>query len=168
MRPANLDVNTSFLKGVFLQSRHWIAVVARKIRNGEFGPVDENGVGVMNKGKSIMAFALILLWLTVLCGDALAEKISLQRRLMGTVVNIVVWHDVGEEQARAAIQSAFEEIERVEGLFSIYRESTPVSRINAAAGKQPVQVPQEVMRMLRAGADFAGETDGAFDPTFAT
>jgi thiamine biosynthesis lipoprotein len=68
---------------------------------------------------------------------------------------------VAERGARAAI----EEVWRIEAKYSRYRADSLVSRINAAAGGEPVAIDEETARLL----DFADacwrESGGAFDPT---
>ena len=44
------------------------------------------------------------------------------------------------EKARAAIRKAFQEFDRLEGIMTVWREDSDVSRINRAAGKKPVKV----------------------------
>ncbi len=71
--------------------------------------------------------------------------------------------DAGLAQSAAA--AAIDEVMRIEAKYSRYRSDSVVSRINAAAGRDPVPVDEETARLL----DFADacyrQSDGAFDPT---
>ncbi len=67
----------------------------------------------------------------------------------------------------AAFKLVLDEFFRIDALFSEWRAQTPISRLNAAAGK-PVALPPEVARVLRIGVTIAKLTHGAFDPTFKT
>lgn len=70
-----------------------------------------------------------------------------------------------ETAMRAAADAAIAEVRRIEDKFSRYRPGSIVSRINAAAGRQPVEIDAETSALL----DFADElwrlSEGAFDAT---
>ncbi|MBS0390224.1 MAG: FAD:protein FMN transferase [Proteobacteria bacterium] len=86
------------------------------------------------------------------------------RNLMGTRVDIVA--DGGDaRQLQAAIGLAFEEMQRLEGLLSRYREDSAVRRIGQAAGRHPVAVAPEVMAVLVSAQRVWQGSAGAFDPT---
>lgn len=90
-----------------------------------------------------------------------------QATLMGTPWMITIADDRPQMALTAAVNAAFAEVERVEGLMSEWRPSSAISAINAAAGKTPVAVPAEVIDLVRRALDIAKRTDGAFDPTWA-
>lgn len=90
-----------------------------------------------------------------------------QAQLMGTPWNLTIADDRPQDALNAAVNAAFVEVERVEGLMSEWRPSSAISAINAAAGKAPVQVPTEVRRLIERSLAVARETDGGFDPTWA-
>ncbi|MBN8610513.1 MAG: FAD:protein FMN transferase [Deltaproteobacteria bacterium] len=89
-----------------------------------------------------------------------------QRSMMGTVYQISV---VGEDEvaAQTAMGHALDEIDRLETLLSEWRDDSEISRINAAAGRAPVQVGPETMTIIDAGLVTAEQTNGAFDITWA-
>ncbi len=64
-----------------------------------------------------------------------------------------------------AIEDAFDEVERIESLVSTWRPSSDVSRINAAAGGEPVLVDGEVAALLTHTSELTEKTSGAFDVT---
>jgi len=72
------------------------------------------------------------------------------RNAMGTVFTIYLYAQNGEE-AEAAQEAAFEEIERVEEALSNYRASSELSRINRVAAQQPVTTDPEVFALLGDG-----------------
>ena len=86
------------------------------------------------------------------------------RALMGTRVDLVA--DVADQplwlQASAA---AWAEMARLEQLMSRYQPDSVVNRLDAAAGRRPVRVPDEVMRVLLSAKRAASASDGAFDAT---
>src|SRR5215472_3793661 len=86
------------------------------------------------------------------------------RNAMGTVFTIYLYAQNGEE-AEAAQEAAFEEIERVEEALSNYRASSELSRINRLAAQQPVTTDPEVFALLETAFAHGRRSDGAFDIT---
>jgi thiamine biosynthesis lipoprotein len=83
---------------------------------------------------------------------------------MGTVLELtVVARD--EAAARAAIERCFAESERLEAIFTTWREEGELARLNANAGRGPQPASAELVRILLDSQRFARETDGAFDVT---
>jgi len=83
---------------------------------------------------------------------------------MGTVFTIYLYAQDGQE-AEAAQEAAFEEIERVEEALSNYRGSSELSRINRLAAQQPVTTDPEVFALLETAFAHGRQSDGAFDVT---
>jgi thiamine biosynthesis lipoprotein len=84
--------------------------------------------------------------------------------IMGTSIQLTLWTD-DEARAASAARVAFREFERVDLLMSHWRPDSAVGRINAAAGRQPVRVPLEVLTVIERALEVARATDGAFDIT---
>lgn len=109
-------------------------------------------------------FGIILIFLILLpnfgCGE---NKIEDTKLLMGTIVDIKVYQ-TDEKTAGEAIKKAFDEIERVERVFSNYREDSFISKINRNSGIW-VEVSEEVISLIRQAVKFSALTDGAFDIT---
>lgn len=93
------------------------------------------------------------------------ERVS--KELMGTRVDIAIPLGAGLEAgaARVAAARAFAEMQRLEGLMSRYRDDSDVSRIGAAAGRQPVRVAPEVMVVLQQAQHRYRDSNGVFDVT---
>ena len=113
-------------------------------------------------------FALALPLLGALPWTAQARPASQVQRasqvLMGTRVDIVT--DAADAAlAQAALQKSFTEMQRLEALLSRYRADSVVSRISAAAGRQAVPIPPEVMAVLQQAQQVFRTSGGAFDPT---
>lgn len=85
---------------------------------------------------------------------------------MGTDLEIKVI-DADPEKAKKALDAAVAEIQRVEDMFTTWRDS-PLNRLNAQAGKGFVQVPEELAKLVARSLAVAEVTHGAFDPTFAS
>ena len=91
--------------------------------------------------------------------------------LMGTRVSFNVWLPPGQsaEAAGSAIEAAFAEVDRIEGVLSEWRPSTELSRLNAAAlgtSLSHVSLSKDLCVVLAAAQRASERTEGAFDVTF--
>jgi FAD:protein FMN transferase len=89
------------------------------------------------------------------------ELIARSRPLLHTLVEIKAWGN----NADAAIEEAFAEMERVNNLLNTYDPGSEVSRINRQAGGAPVQISPETAEALKRAVFFCGITGGAMDIT---
>lgn len=64
-----------------------------------------------------------------------------------------------------AARSAFDEIERLENVFSDWRPRSELSRLSAGAGGSPVRVSRDLWRVLERAHRVSRLSDGAFDIT---
>lgn len=94
------------------------------------------------------------------------EVFKQTRRLMGTLVTVQVAGG-SEEAARRAVEEAFAEIERIEAMAHPRGAHSAVRRINEAAGREPVEVPEEIYEVLDMARRVSEHSGGAFDVTFA-
>ena len=81
---------------------------------------------------------------------------------MGTLVTITAVAQA-EDVAQAAITAGFQEIHRLEELLSTWIPGSELSRVNAAAGREPVKVSSETLTILRRSIEIAILTDGGFN-----
>jgi thiamine biosynthesis lipoprotein len=93
-------------------------------------------------------------------------SIKVQRPLMGTIWGMEVVHRADGTAARKAVDAAFEELERIDRLMSEWKPDSPISHVNQAAGKQPVEVPEELRAMLERSVRYSELSHGAFDVTW--
>src|SRR5580700_4173518 len=93
------------------------------------------------------------------------QILTVQRPLMGTVWNIEVVDHGRPDQARAAIEKAYAELERLDALMSEWKPESPISQVNDAAGKHSVQVPAELREMIDRSIRYSVATAGTFDVT---
>jgi thiamine biosynthesis lipoprotein len=70
-----------------------------------------------------------------------------------------------EGAMRRAAQGAIDEVRRIESKFSRYREGSVVSRINAAAGGEPVALDAESASLIDFAASLWQTSGGRFDAT---
>ena len=102
--------------------------------------------------------------------QVLANNLSVfghSTRLMGSDFEINV---VGEDHAWAneRINSAINEISRVEKLLNAFGDDSWANMINRNAGIAPVKVSGEVFRLVQRAIDISALTYGAFDLTYYT
>jgi len=87
---------------------------------------------------------------------------------MGTVVQIKVSIDpvkISEARAKNAINEAFDEIKRIENVYSVHKDTSEISRINRLRKNERLQITDEVLNLIHKTLDYSERTDGAFDIT---
>ncbi len=117
--------------------------------------------------KDVNVALIITTFLLTSCsltGRNKPQKIKLSRILMGTLVEITVVHH-NRQEADKAIKNAFEEMEQIEGLMSKFIKTSDVYRINENAGKDFVEVDDEVYHVIEESIRYSELSNGAFDIT---
>ena len=121
--------------------------------------------------KKILALGLAGVFLFTGCSDrreAVQQQLENQKMenrheatsfAMDTIMTFTVIHEDGDE----LIIDAEQEIRRLENLLSITLENSEISKLNAAAGKEAVEVSEDTWTLLEAGKNLGAGTDGAFD-----
>jgi thiamine biosynthesis lipoprotein len=99
-----------------------------------------------------------------------AEKVTAEAHAMGTHLAYAAFTtpSVDATHARAAFEAATAEIKRLEGLMTTWNASSEVSRVNAAAGNEAVEVGDETFDVIRESLRASEMSGGAFDITFET
>jgi FAD:protein FMN transferase len=103
--------------------------------------------------------------LTLVSLDAcLAESALIKRSqyLMGTLV-FVTGVASDEETAKTAVAAGLAEIRRIEHLMSTWISTSELSKVNAAAGRESIQVSQETFDVLSRSLEMAKLTQGGFN-----
>ncbi len=109
--------------------------------------------------------ALCILFLSAL--NAQADWHRQQAAIMGTAINVELWHE-DAEQARLLTQSVMDEMQRIDNLMSTYKPDSELSFINANAAEGPVTVSTELLSLIIRALDYSVITAGAFDITYAS
>lgn len=99
----------------------------------------------------------------------MTERVHGAGAAMGTHIAFAAYTTPAVDAIRAkrAFDDAIEEIKRIEGLMTTWRDSE-VSRINAAAGKSAVKVSDETFTVIKESVHASEISDGTFDITFHT
>lgn len=111
-----------------------------------------------------------LIWLSLLVSlsiDAQAQWHSARQNIMGTVVDVEVWH---EEPSIAlnGIEKVFEEMHRIDRHFSPHKSDSQLSYVNQYAAAEDVSLDAETFFILSKAQQISILTKGAFDVTFAS
>jgi thiamine biosynthesis lipoprotein len=101
-------------------------------------------------------------FLLLLCFGACAQTESSRAEFaLGTVCSVTLF-----DQSRDRVyRDIFSRIHEIENLMSVNIPASDVSRINAAAGIEPVQVHDDVYKVIERAVYFARLSGGAFDPS---
>ncbi len=109
-----------------------------------------------NPRSSRRAASVILL---AACFGAAGEPLSRsEMNLLGTVCTITVYDGKASD-----MDAAFSRIREIDAKMSSTRPDSEVSRINGAAGKNPVTVSEDTYDVIRRGIAFAKMGNGVFD-----
>ena len=126
----------------------------------------------MNLGKKshILLIATLCIGLvSVSSCSRTAEKIVEDSRVfMGTVVQIKVSIDpvrYGEARARDVIDKAFDEMKNVDDVYSVYKDTSEISKINRLRKNEKLRITDEVFDLIHKTLDYSERTDGVFDIT---
>jgi thiamine biosynthesis lipoprotein ApbE len=94
--------------------------------------------------------------------EGLQEETSRQQRYrMGALLTI----EARGSGARAAVDAAFDEVKRLEGILSNYDDQAELSRLNREGRIRP---SDDLRLFLESALRYARETGGAFDPTIGS
>jgi len=99
--------------------------------------------------------------------NAMADWYRQEAAIMGTAINVELWHE-DAEQGRVLTQSVMDEMQRIDDLMSTYKPESKLSAVNANAANAPVHVSTELFTLIEHALDFSQVTSGAFDITYAS
>ena len=112
-------------------------------------------------------FCRILLLAYLLPGSAVADWYRQEAAIMGTGINVELWHD-DAAQAEALITGVLQEMRRIDALMSTYKPNSELSWVNASAAVAPVAVSPELFTLIQRALAYSEVTGGAFDITYAS
>ncbi|TCL44666.1 FAD:protein FMN transferase [Harryflintia acetispora] len=122
----------------------------------------------MPRGRKIITAAAAVMAAALVIG---ASVISWRRGrsyqttafLMDTFVSIKFYGDRAQEAAEALVTH----LQQYEENISLYREQSPIARLNAAAGKEPVEMDEETFGLLQRAKEYSLLSQHTFDITVA-
>jgi len=90
------------------------------------------------------------------------QKVTWQGVVLGANAHITLFTQNGE-QAKPLISSMLKEVQRLEGLFSLYQDQSTLSALNRTG--ELAHPPTEFHELVNTALSTAEQTQGAFDPT---
>lgn len=112
--------------------------------------------------KRLALFVLLFTLVPASCSRV--KTMQKTESIMGTEVTITVVAK-SEAESSAAIDAGMAEIRRFDGMMSLYRDDSEITKVNLAAGKRPVRVSPEMIEVVEAANRVSELTNGAFDVT---
>lgn len=114
---------------------------------------------------SILSVACAAVYLPAqMKGSDVAVKTAI---LMGTIVEIkvIVDEDLTRPEAERRIETALEEVRRVENIFSVFDEDSEVAKINRLKKGEALKISMEALGLIDKAIGLCNTTNGAFDIT---
>jgi thiamine biosynthesis lipoprotein len=94
-----------------------------------------------------------------------AEWMGDARPMMGTEVSVYLWSD-NSVAGLVALESVFQEADRIDRLMSTYKYDSEISKINREAAGSAVVAGEELYRLISRSLEISALTDGAFDISY--
>jgi thiamine biosynthesis lipoprotein len=96
------------------------------------------------------------------------KRVTLVQGAMGTKIQIQTFTtpELDEDAIKAKVWKAFEEIKRIEGLMTTWRDDSEISKVNQGAGGEPVKVGPETLAVIDKSLWMSRESGGVFDISF--
>lgn len=103
-------------------------------------------------------------------GTFATERVVGEGKAMGTHLSFAAYTtpSVNAKKVRESFDAAIAEIRRVEAIMTTWRPDSEISKINSAAGKSPVVVGDETLRIIKDSIHTSEISEGTFDITFQT
>ncbi len=129
--------------------------------------MDPRTVSNMMKDKpwKRLSLPIVLVAILPISSPALADWYGDARPKMGTEVSVYLWQEDALAGA-AALESVFDEMDRINALMSTYVEDSAISEVNNRAADGWVTVDAELFRLILRSLDVSVLTRGAFDITY--
>lgn len=103
-------------------------------------------------------FCLLGLFI-VSCKNSTIEPVT--QFVFGTVCTVNLF----EEGTKDLYKEIFSKLNSIDNTFSVKKKKSEISKINSCAGKNKVEISQEVFELLEFSKYMASITDNAFNPT---
>lgn len=114
---------------------------------------------------------LLVLVLGLLSWPVMAGWHGDTQNIMGTVINVTVWHE-DDARAEEAIAAVMAEMRRIDQQYSPFIPTSELSRVNELApkstAKKPMPISAELVRIIQKAEHYSEISGGAFDITFAS
>lgn len=154
-----IEDNLSSIKSRFLKRQLW--------EGGHFYIMGEAEERYCRMNRQVIVFTAESLCALALVGCVsvgLTPPVMIKRAQthMGTLVTITAVAPT-EAAAQQAVTAGFLEIHRLEEILSTWIPASDLSRVNAAAGREPVRVAPEALLLIKRSLEMAVLTEGGFN-----
>jgi thiamine biosynthesis lipoprotein len=112
------------------------------------------------KRMVFLAIAIVALF----NGCTRSRTVQKTESIMGTDVTITVVTSTYDE-GDAAIEAGMAELRRLDAMMSLYKNSSEITKVNLAAGKDPVHVSPEMIEVVERAEEISKLSGGVFDLT---
>ncbi|MHC4428323.1 MAG: FAD:protein FMN transferase [Planctomycetota bacterium] len=117
----------------------------------------------MRRRSLIVGLIAAVLLVIVLWSRPEPRYVTLTETIMAAPISVTAPAAVAEEAA-GTVFSIFRE---VDAAMSEWKETSPLSALNRAAGVHPVAVPADLREVIKRAIEISERSDGAFDITWA-
>jgi thiamine biosynthesis lipoprotein len=107
---------------------------------------------------------VILALLFITSGCSRPRTLQKTEPIMGTNVTITVVAQSSKE-GEAAIDAGMTELRRLDAMMSLYKDDSEITKVNLAAGKNPVKVSPEMIEVMESAVEVSRLSGGVFDVT---
>ncbi len=107
---------------------------------------------------------LIIALLAIVTGCSRPVTVQKTESIMGTDVTITVVAPSSRE-GEAAIDAGMAELKRLDAMMSLYKDTSELTAVNLAAGKNPVRVSPEMIEVVERATAISKLAGGVFDVT---
>ncbi len=121
----------------------------------------------MNRPYYIRIYLIVAAFMLTGSDMSRADWFKQEQAIMGTLIRVELWH-MDKHKAERAIQAVMNEMHRIDGLMSPYKEDSTLSHINREAARQAVRIDAELFELISRAQYFSRLTNGAFDISFAS
>jgi len=117
----------------------------------------------MRWSKALVTVVLAVLF-TATVAECQPASVYKKKYVMGTVFEVIAY-DKSSQKASAAIDAAFNEATRLDGMMSNYKPESDLSRLNRTAHFHAQHIPPDLYRVIEESLVYSRLSDGQFDIT---
>jgi len=132
---------------------------------------DEESLGRKNRRDTLIVIVIVLamagiaVLLAILLNPGYTREPYQKEEYVLDTYGVISAYGKNQAQVEGAVDAAFQELFRIEGIADRYRPDSEIARVNASAADGPVVVSDELWEMIAAGMELYEASGGLFDIT---
>ncbi|MBN2028297.1 MAG: FAD:protein FMN transferase [Actinobacteria bacterium] len=132
---------------------------------------DEKSLGKKNRRDTLVVIAVVIVMaglavlLVILLNPGYTREPYQQEKYVLDTRVIIKAYGKNQSQVEGAVDAAFQELYRIDGLANRYDPQSEISRVNASAAAGPVVLSHDLWEMFAAGMELYEASGGLFDIT---